>query len=94
MREYDPQFEDGAAVCLYALSEESLGTLIDPSAVDAAAWQAFSNGEGVIMSFPVGTDGGVFFNREHFGAADLSAVMKFQSAATVQNSFGRKMYAG
>lgn len=25
------------------------------------------------MSFPVGTDGGVFFNREHFGAADLSA---------------------
>lgn len=73
LREYDPQFEDGAAVCLYALSKESLGTLIDPSAVDAAAWQAFSNGEGVIMSFPVGTDGGVFFNREHFGAADLSA---------------------
>lgn len=73
LREYDPRFEDGAAVCLYALSEESLGTLIDPSAVDAAAWRAFSNGEGVIMSFPVGTDGGVFFNREHFGAADLSA---------------------
>lgn len=37
LREYDPRFEDGAAVCLYALSEESLGTLIDPSAVDAAA---------------------------------------------------------
>ena len=73
LREYDPQFEDGAAVCMYALSKESLGTLIDPSAVDAAAWRAFSNGEGVIMSFPVGTDGGVFFNREHFGAADLSA---------------------
>lgn len=41
LREYDPQFEDGAAVCMYALSEESLGTLIDPSAVDAAAWRRF-----------------------------------------------------
>lgn len=94
LREYDPRFEDGAAVCLYALSEESLGTLIDPSAVDAAAWQAFSNGEGVIMSFPVGTDGGVFLIVNTSAQPIYRPVMKFQSAATVQNSFGRKMYAG
>lgn len=73
MREEDPQFEEGAAVYLYAATAENVREIIDSSGIDAAAWAEFSSGEGVIVSFPIATDGGVFFNRVHYGAPELSA---------------------